>query len=705
MTEKKRYYKMKRYIEWEEFEQTFPIRLNAQQKSAVQSVNGPVLLLAVPGSGKTTVLVTRLGYMIYCKGIDPEKILTVTYTVAATKDMSRRFAGYFGEELADRLEFRTINGLCAKIISYYGRMIGKKPFELVQDEKITAGMLSMIYQQSEHAYATESDLKTVRTLITYIKNMMLTEEEILELDEEADLKISVIYKEYCRQLRAKGLMDYDDQMVYAYTMLRSVPELLRHFQELYPYICVDEAQDTSKIQHAIIALLASGSENLFMVGDEDQSIYGFRSDARIVLAADRFIQKNTLRHEKHMKAARKPASDIREISLRSRKAQYTYLAKLAEGCTSQTAILYRDNECILPLVDLLERNGIPYQMRNAELSFFSHRTILDIINIIKLAQNPMDTEAFLQIYYKIGTYLRKQDAIRIARISEEKRIPVLDVAAEDPDLNGHVLGSVRSMRTHLQNLLQDSGERALYRIMQYMGYQEYLNRSGLSDSKLEILRILGSRADSPMELAERLEQLKVLIREKEPDRKCPLILSTIHASKGLEYDSVYLIDVADGILPESIPQNLHQASAEELKAYEEERRLFYVGVTRAKDHLTLFTTNRPSTFCSEFLGKSSVTEEGRKNLMPVESRISRTFKQARPYAAVAGIRQTKASEELYFRLKEELGTGVIVEHKKYGEGVVTQLDDRLVHIMFQDDTLRMMDLKILANAGLLKVKK
>lgn len=257
-------------------------------------------------------------------------------------------------------------------------------------------MLSMIYQQSEHAYATESDLKTVRTLITYIKNMMLTEEEILELDEEADLKISVIYKEYCRQLRAKGLMDYDDQMVYAYTMLRSVPELLRHFQELYPYICVDEAQDTSKSSmpslHCwhqdrriflwwvmkIRVFMASGrlirrlcshlkklSGCKVLLMEEN-----FRSDARIVLAADRFIQKNTLRHEKHMKAARKPASDIREISLRSRKAQYTYLAKLAEGCTSQTAILYRDNECILPLVDLLERNGIPYQMRNAELSFF-----------------------------------------------------------------------------------------------------------------------------------------------------------------------------------------------------------------------------------------------------------------------------------------------------------------------------------------------
>ena len=121
-------------MEWKEFETIFPIQLNAQQKEAVQSTEGPVLLLAVPGSGKTTVLVTRLGYMIYCKNIRPESILTVTYTVAATKDMSRRFADRFGEEMAKRLEFRTINGICARIIQYYGRRIGKTPFELVKDE-------------------------------------------------------------------------------------------------------------------------------------------------------------------------------------------------------------------------------------------------------------------------------------------------------------------------------------------------------------------------------------------------------------------------------------------------------------------------------------------------------------------------------------------------------------------------------------------
>lgn len=389
-------------MEWKEFETTFSVKLNQQQKEAVQSTKGPVLLLAVPGSGKTTVLVTRLGYMIYCKNIPPERILTVTYTVAATKDMSERFAVRFGEDMAKRLEFRTINGICARIIQYYGRRIGKTPFELVKDEKATTGMLIRICQDHGMGYPTESDLKNVRTLITYIKNMMLNEEELQKLEEESDIRIVGIYREYCRQMREQKLMDYDDQMLYAYNILRKDLGVLAYFQNRYPYICVDEAQDTSKIQHAIIALLAAGTGNLFMVGDEDQSIYGFRaaypeallsfekkhsgakvllmeenfrSNAKIVEAADKFIQKNTLRHEKHMRAAREAGADIREISLKSRKAQYVYLMKAAQKCTTgmagmsgseehrgradasvtETAVLYRDNECAIPLIDLLER--------------------------------------------------------------------------------------------------------------------------------------------------------------------------------------------------------------------------------------------------------------------------------------------------------------------------------------------------------------
>lgn len=618
-------------MEWNEFETTFPVQLNQQQKEAVQSTEGPVLLLAVPGSGKTTVLVTRLGYMIYCKNIRPERILTVTYTVAATKDMSRRFAERFGEEMAERLEFRTINGICARIIQYYGRKIGKTPFELVKDEKNTTGMLIQICQEHGMGYPTESDLKNVRTLITYIKNMMLNEEELQKLDEESEIRIAGIYRSYCSEMRKQNLMDYDDQMLYAYKMLRMDPELLEYFQNLYPYICVDEAQDTSKIQHAIIALLAAKSKNLFMVGDEDQSIYGFRaaypeallsfekpypgakvllmeenfrSNAKIVAAADKFIQKNTLRHEKHMKAARKAGADIREIALKSRKAQYVYLLKTAQECTTQTAVLYRDNECAIPLIDLLERKHIPYRMRNAELSFFTHRTVLDVQNIIRFAMNPKDTEIFMQIYYRLKTFLRKEDALRYVDISKEKDIPVLDAVLQYGDLEEYQQNNIRNLRRQMKNLLVMPGNQAVDQIL-LMGYQDYLKKMDMNANKLEIVKIIGSRECSPEKLLERLEELKTIIREKKTDKDCRFILSTMHASKGLEYDTVYLLDVMDGILPEKVLTSTYTASKEEIETYEEERRLFYVGVTRAKNQLNIFTTRKPSRFSSELLGKGN----------------------------------------------------------------------------------------------------
>lgn len=647
-------------MEWQEFERKFPQKLNEQQKEAVQSVEGPVLLLAVPGSGKTTVLVTRLGYMIYVKGIAPEKILTVTYTVAATEDMAARFASQFGTDMADRLTFKTINGICAGIIHTYGRKTGRTPFALLNDEKVIADTLAKIYQKTEQTYATESDLQTVRTLITYIKNSMLTDAEIREMDKTADMKISAIYKEYNTWLREQKLMDYDDQMVYAYTMLQRFPELLRLYQDKFPYLCVDEAQDTSKIQHAIIALLASKTENLFMVGDEDQSIYGFRaaypeallsfeknhpgakvllmeenfrSGAGIVKAADTFIQKNTLRHKKHMRAIKDGEEVVKEIAVKTRDDQYRYLAAVAENCAAAradrvggrsdngtadashtVAVLYRDHECALPLIDLLERKEIPYRMRNAEISFFTHRTVLDVLNIMKLAMHPKDAETFLQVYYKINTYIRKEDALQIARISETQDISVWNAAVRYHGLSDYTMSSVQNTRMHMQQLLTERGDKAVKRILYYMGYQEYLERCGLKADKIEILRILGSREDSMAGLLQRLRELQDILTRKETDYSCNFILSTIHASKGLEYDTVYLMDVTDGILPAQMLKNPEKASGEERENYEEERRLFYVGATRAKSELYVFTTGKPHSFCKELLSHPVTCRVKRKGI-------------------------------------------------------------------------------------------
>lgn len=743
-------------MEWKEFETTFSVKLNQQQKEAVQSTKGPVLLLAVPGSGKTTVLVTRLGYMIYCKNIPPERILTVTYTVAATKDMSKRFAVRFGEDMAKRLEFRTINGICARIIQYYGRRIGKTPFELVKDEKATTGMLIRICQDHGMGYPTESDLKNVRTLLTYIKNMMLNEEELQKLEEESDIRIAGIYREYCRQMREQKLMDYDDQMLYAYNILRKDLGVLAYFQNRYPYICVDEAQDTSKIQHAIIALLAAGTGNLFMVGDEDQSIYGFRaaypeallsfekkhpgakvllmeenfrSNAKIVEAADKFIQKNTLRHEKHMRAAREAGADIREISLKSRKAQYVYLMKAAQECTTgmagmsgseehrgradasvtETAVLYRDNECAIPLIDLLERKNIPYRMRNADLSFFTHRTVLDVQNIIRFAMDPKDTELFMQIYYRLKLFFNKKDALRYAQISQEKDMEVLDAALKYGNLEKYQEDNIRNLKRQMVRILNMPGDEAVNQILTYMGYQDYLKKMGMNANKLETVKLIGSRVESPEKLLERLEELRTIIQEKVSDKDCPFILSTMHASKGLEYDTVYLLDVMDGILPEKVLANSRTASKEELETYEEERRLFYVGVTRAKNQLNVFTTNKPSKFCSELLGKRNLRENQQKeyagikkwgDYSPVGTYGIKGNGMYHGYGTGHG--SQKQPGKSYQELADALGEGMIVKHKKFGEGVVVDMEGEHIRIQFGDN-VKNMDLKVLARLGMLEI--
>lgn len=747
---------IKRSMEWKEFETTFSVKLNQQQKEAVQSTKGPVLLLAVPGSGKTTVLVTRLGYMIYCRNIPPESILTVTYTVAATKDMSERFAVRFGEDMAKRLEFRTINGICARIIQYYGRRIGKTPFELVKDEKATTGMLIRICQDHGMGYPTESDLKNVRTLITYIKNMMLNEEELQKLEEESDIRIAEIYREYCRQMREQKLMDYDDQMLYAYNILRKDLGVLAYFQNRYPYICVDEAQDTSKIQHAIIALLAAGTGNLFMVGDEDQSIYGFRaaypeallsfekkhsgakvllmeenfrSNAKIVEAADKFIQKNTLRHEKHMRAAREAGADIREISLKSRKAQYVYLMKAAQKCTTgmagmsgseehrgradasvtETAVLYRDNECAIPLIDLLERKNIPYRMRNADLSFFTHRTVLDVQNIIRFAMDPKDTELFMQIYYRLKLFFNKKDALRYAQISQEKDMEVLDAALKYGNLEKYQEDNIRNLKRQMVRILNMPGDEVVNQILTYMGYQDYLKKMGMNANKLETVKLIGSRVESPEKLLERLEELRTIIQEKVSDKDCSFILSTMHASKGLEYDTVYLLDVMDGILPEKVQANPRTASKEELETYEEERRLFYVGVTRAKNQLNVFTTNKPSKFCSELLGKRNLRENQQKEYAGIKKWGD--YSPAGTYGIKGngmyhgygtGHGFQKQPGKSYQELADALGEGMIVKHKKFGEGVVVDMEGEHIRIQFGDN-VKNMDLKVLARLGMLEI--
>ena len=679
---------------YEEFKSQYPVRLNRQQEEAVCQTEGPILLLAVPGSGKTTVLVTRLGYMLYCKGIRPERVLTVTYTVAATRDMKARFISFFGEGHADKLTFRTINGLCAVVIGRYARQKGTEAFALLDDERQINSVIRDLLARTGTAFPSDLQVKDARTHITYCKNMMLTESEI-HAHKVDGMDFPRVYFEYQDYLLRSRRMDYDDQMVFTYRIFRQHPDILAYFQRRWPYICVDEAQDTSKIQHAILRLLASGSGNIFMVGDEDQSIYGFRaawpqallefeqvfpgakvlkletnyrSTRAIVEKADAFIRRNQSRRPKKMRTENQQGSPIRRIMLEDYNRQYNYLLKVAENCTESTAVLYRNNDSALPLIDLLEQKGAPYACRQREGFFFTSPLVRDITDMLEFAFDDGNKDLFLRFYYKLDLKLKKAVISQLLYGMPSDK-SVFEVLLESGGLEPWQMGKVKAMQTHYSKLPYLTSFAAIQRLVRYMGYGDYLQEQHGDTTKLDILLSLANQTPSVGQFLLHLQELKERIETLEPRPDCPFVLSTIHASKGLEYDHVILIDAVDGLLP----------SADEAEELEEERRLFYVGATRAKKQLEFLCYENkfgePSdasfSFVSQFLGEEPKKEPERK---------AQPIKPAGP-----------SKEQIANWMKDYI-PGTEVTHKIFGQGLLTRREGTFATISFIETGIKKVDL-------------
>ncbi len=681
---------------YEEFKIQYSIRLNRQQEEAVRQRSGPVLLLAVPGSGKTTVLVTRLGYMVYCKNIRPERILTVTYTVAATKDMKARYAGFFGEEHADKLTFRTINGLCAVVIGTYARQKGTEAFALLDDERQIKSVLRDLLTRTGTAFPSDQQVSDARTHITFCKNMMLTEAEI-HAHKVDGMDFPRVYFEYQDYLLRSRRMDYDDQMVFTYRIFRQYPDILAYFQRRWPYICVDEAQDTSKIQHAILRLLASGSGNIFMVGDEDQSIYGFRaawpqallefeqvfpgakvlkletnyrSTRTIVEKADAFIRRNQSRRPKKMRTENQQGSPIRKIVLTDYSRQYNYLLKIAENCEESTAVLYRNNDSALPLIDLLEQKGVPYACRQREGFFFTSPLVRDITDMLEFSFDDGNKDLFLRFYYKLDLKLKKAVVTKLLYGMPRDK-SVFDVLLESGELEPWQMGKVKSMQTHYSKLPYLTSFAAIQRLVRYMGYGDYLKEQHGDTAKLDILLSLANQTPTVGQFLLHLQELKERIETLEPRPDCPFVLSTIHASKGLEYGHVILIDAVDGILP----------SSDESEELEEERRLFYVGATRSKKQLEFLCyenkfgepSDTPFPFVSQFLG-----EEPKKQQEPERKPLP--SKPSGPSA-----------EQINGWMKDYI-PGTEVTHKIFGRGLLTKREGTFATISFIEVGIKKIEL-------------
>ena len=678
-----------------------PLKLSPQQRAAVLATEGPVLLLAVPGSGKTTVLVARLGCLIHCRGVSPREILTVTYTVSAAGDMARRFATLFGEDLARQLSFRTINGLCASIIRTYARRKGVEPFALADGDARLNAVLRDLLLRTGSDYPTEQQIKEARTHITYCKNMMLSEADIHRHTVEG-MDFPAVYFEYQDYLRRSRLMDFDDQMVFALRILRREPEILARCRARCRWLCLDEAQDTSKIQHAILALLAGESRNYFLVGDEDQSIYGFRaawpralldferdwpgarvllmetnyrSTGAIVSRADAFIQGNRDRHSKHMRTDNQAGAPIRRVSLSDYSRQAAYLLQVAKDCRTSTAVLYRNNDSALPLIDLLEREGAPYVCRQREGFFFTSPIVRDLTDVLTLAYRPDDRERFLRICWKLDLKIKKALLTQLLN-RQRPGESVVDCLLSGDGLTGWQIGRVKAFGTHLAKLPQLSSFAALRRIVTYMGYGDYLGEERMDTGRLDVLLALAVQNPEPSRFLGRLEELRDLCAAGGGGADCPFVLSTIHASKGLEYDRVLLIDAAEGSFPAWRQADLSPAEAR--RALEEERRLFYVGVTRARHTLELLTYENKFgepvqgrfPFVSELLGEPD--------------------------------RPAQAAEVPAAQWELDFAPGTAVVHQRFGPGVIESRTGSIAVIDFAGSGVRRLDLTACRKSGLLK---
>ena len=561
------------------------------------------------GSGKTTVLITRLGYMTEVCGIAPETILTMTYTVAATQEMRARFAARFGGELAARLEFRTINGVAARIIALYSRMYGRTPPELIRNESETTPLLMRLWQDTNHEYPAESTVKDLRTAITYIKNMCLTDAELDELETDIE-NLPDLYHGYQKALKAAHKMDYDDQLCFALQILRGAPAVAAAFRKRYKYFCVDESQDTSKVQHEIIRVLAQESGNIFMVGDEDQSIYGFRAaypqalmdfektypGAQILLmeqnyrstepileAANRFVARNRYRRPKTIAPTQGPGAPLQIVTVPRRADQLPFLFETAQHCDTGTAVLFRNHESALPIIDLCERRGIPYACKAVDQTFFTNKIVRDVTDIFTLAAHPADGETFLRCYYKFGVPVTRAQALFACNQARQYGQGCWTALLNEDSIRPRTRAAMADVADGLVRLAKMAADDAVRFLTDQLGYGKYLDKNGMDRTKLAVLEMLGAQEPTPRHLLRRLEKLRSIIQNHENPPGCRFLLSTIHSAKGLEYDRVILLDVLDGILPAK--PELCCRTPGETQQYEEDRRLFYVAMTRAREKL------------------------------------------------------------------------------------------------------------------------
>lgn len=583
---------------------------NEAQTKAICHKNGPAMVLAGPGSGKTLVITRRVEYLIKKYGVRPEQILVITFTKAAAKEMRERFARITKDDRFP-VTFGTFHGIYYGILKWAYRMNASNIFS--EEEKmmllreVIAGMELEIEDEKEF-------LQEIASEIGQIKNNRLSLEEY-ESSNCSDQMFRQIYEEYERRRKLLKKIDFDDMLVLCYELFQKRPDILQMWQKKFQYILIDEFQDINQVQYDVIRMLALPENNLFIVGDDDQSIYRFRgarpeimlgfskdypnaksiildvnyrSTKAVVSAARRVIERNKSRYQKEIITVNEQGDNVHIQEVRHPVEESHYvreqIAKAVAAGTdpSQIAVLYRTNTEPRALVETFMEYHIPFQMKEHLPNLYEHFIGRDFQAYMRMALGGRDRGDFLMIMNRPNRYIGR-DSVDRGEISFEN----LRKYYMEKDW---MVDRIDQLEVDLKVISRMTPYAAIQYIRKSVGYDLFLNEYAIKrkmklEDLQELIREMEERAKEFKTIEEWFAHIEKYTEElrlqavTRTENRNAVSLMTFHAAKGLEYDTVFIIGANEDVTP--------YKKAELPEEMEEERRMFYVAMTRAKKHLTI----------------------------------------------------------------------------------------------------------------------
>ncbi|OFV95749.1 MAG: hypothetical protein A3H28_00685 [Acidobacteria bacterium RIFCSPLOWO2_02_FULL_61_28] len=647
-------------------------QLNPQQREAVENTEGPLLILAGAGSGKTRVITYRIAYLVEYRGVPPENVLAVTFTNKAADEMRSRVERLVRLPGLAQPWISTFHSFCVRVLRRDGERIGLPRDFSIYDEDDQLRVVKACLRQLGLT-KRELQARAVLSRISHAKNHGRKPEDFyLSATDPMSERIAQVYDLYEKELRKAHAVDFDDLLLFAVRLLQENADVALRYNERYPYILVDEYQDTNRAQYELVRLLTQTQQNLCVVGDEDQSIYSwrgadirnivefekdypqariirleqnYRSTQSILDAASAVVANNRYRKGKTLWTARQGGPKVGSYEAFDGENESLFVADwLArrQEPDERAAILYRTNAQSRLYEESLRRYGLKYNVVGA-ISFYERAEVKDLLAYLKAALNLADSVSLLRILNSPPRGIGETTAQKIEEIALEANLSFWDAlgqALEHKLLPARTLAAIQAFRELMEDLhgmaAEGSVSAILKKVLENTRYIESLEEEGTpeAEGRIEnIQELLNAAADS-YERSETLSQFldhAALVSDADNyDENARITLMTLHSAKGLEFPVVFLVGMEEGLLP-------HSRSLMDPQALEEERRLCYVGMTRAQNVLILTRALARRHYASQM-------EEG--------SRASRFLREVPPalledLSERRGVRQEQQGERHY----------------------------------------------------------